>query len=117
MWSGSVIFLGTNDLEKVHDFYHNVLQLPLFKDQGACRIYEIPGGGMIGFCTHMEVKSEGKAPIITLLTEEVDRAYGSLIDNGYQPFNKPKTNPDFKIYHFFSEDPNGYSLEIQKFLD
>ena len=117
MWTGVVTFFGTRNLEKIHHFYHDVLQLPLYKDQGACRIYQVPGGGMIGFCEHLEVKTEGKGPIITLLTDEVDNMHKLLVSKGYQPHNEPKTNHKFKIYHFFAQDPEGYSLEIQKFLD
>lgn len=111
------MFFGTKDLKKVHFFYHRVLELPLYKDQGACKIYQIPGGGMLGFCEHLEVKPEGKGPIITLLTDDVDGAYRNLVNQGYQTETEPKAHPKFNIYHFFSQDPDGYSLEIQKFLD
>jgi hypothetical protein len=29
----------------------------------------------------------------------------------------PATNEQYKIYHAFLRDPNGYLLEIQRFLD
>ncbi|OWZ82803.1 glyoxalase [Natranaerobius trueperi] len=116
-WTGIVTFFGTDDLEKVHNFYHNTLNLPLYKDQGACKIYQIPGDGLLGFCQHLETNSKYKSPIITLLADDVDQAYNNLVSMGYSPYSKPKLNPDFNIYHFFINDPDGYSLEIQKFLD
>jgi hypothetical protein len=30
--------------------------------------------------------------------------------------SEPTVSQEFKIYHFFTKDPNGYRLEIQKFL-
>ncbi|WP_353894033.1 VOC family protein [Proteinivorax hydrogeniformans] len=115
-WTGMVAFYGTDDLEKTHKFYHELLGLNLYKDQGLCKIYSVREGGKIGFCSHLEVLTKEKSPIITLLTDDVDKVYKSLINSGLD-VPKPKVNPKFNIYHFFTKDPNGYSLEIQKFLD
>ena len=115
-WNGSIMFLGTNDLEKTHHFYHELLKLPLYKDQGLCRIYDISGGGRLGFCSHIKVIRDYKSPIITLLTDEVNDIYARLIKAGMKIEEPPKVNPKFNIYHFFLEDPCGYSVEIQKFF-
>jgi len=115
-YDGLIIFLGTDDLEATHNFYSDVLGLPLYKDQGACRIYDIPGGGRLGFCTHIPVTKAEKSPIITLLTEDVDAVHTSIQQTG-QNLDPPRINPRFKVYHFFATDPNGYWVEIQRFLD
>ncbi len=116
-WQGSVVFFGTRDLEAVDRFYRQCLGLPLFKDQGLCRIYDVPGGGRVGFCTHLTAAPLKKSPIITLLAQDVDQAYEQLIECGYQPDTEPKVHDNFHIYHFFVQDPSGYTLEIQRFLD
>ncbi|MFO7952124.1 MAG: VOC family protein [Bacillota bacterium] len=115
-FNGSIIFLGASDLERTDNFYREILGFELYKDQGLCRIYQVPGGGMIGFCTHQEVFSRGESPIITFLTSDVDGWYKKLIQEGFKMKNKPKTNPRFNIYHFFLSDPDGYTVEIQRFL-
>jgi predicted enzyme related to lactoylglutathione lyase len=115
-WGGLIVFLGSVDLEATHQFYNRLLALPLYKDQGRCRIYHIPGGGCIGFCSHMPVVKAKKAPILTLLTEDVDGAWKLLHSAGMNP-HPPAVNPQFRIYHFFCHDPNGYLVEIQRFLD
>jgi len=115
-WQDSIIFLGAEDLEKVDEFYGNFLGLSLFKDQGLCRIYDIPGGGKIGFCSHMEKNTGDKSPIITLLTEEVDSVYQDSKNKGLEIVKKPAENKRFNIYHFFMKDPEGYCVEVQKFL-
>jgi catechol 2,3-dioxygenase-like lactoylglutathione lyase family enzyme len=113
---GLIVFLGTSNLEETHYFYSKILKLPLYKDQGLCRIYDVPGGGKLGFCQHLDISINGKSPIITLLADDVDKMYQELIDNNVVIDEKPKVNPKFNIYHFFVRDPNGYCVEIQKFL-
>ena len=115
-WDGLVAFYHTADLQATHHFYHEILGLPLYKDQGACRIYEALPGGYIGFCEHFpEGRPEGL--IITLLTDAVDEAYErvcALAESAVEA--PPAENPRFHIYHFFLRDPNGYKVEIQTFL-
>ena len=114
---GSIVFFGVKNLEETDSFYRDKLGLELYKDQGLCRIYRVPGGGMLGFCTHQDVISREKSPIITLLTPDVDGWYKKLKEKGVEAGEEPKSNPRFKIYHFFLRDPDGYTLEIQRFLD
>lgn len=116
MFTGLIAFYGAPDLDATHRFYHELLGLPLYKDQGVCRIYEVPGGGMVGFCQHMKVAIEGKSPIITFLTDDVDGVYAHLEEAGVHADYPPKENPRYNIYHFFVRDPNGYAVEIQRFL-
>ncbi len=114
--TGSICFFGTKDLERTHSFYSGLLGLELWKDQKVCRIYGIPGGGMIGFCKHMEVTALDKSPIITLLFDNVDLVFRRISGEGYEVKSEPKCNEKFGIYHFFLKDPNGYTVEIQRFL-
>jgi catechol 2,3-dioxygenase-like lactoylglutathione lyase family enzyme len=65
----------------------------------------------------MAVVHDEKSPILTLVTEEVDEFYSNLISKGVKIKEKPELNHKFHIYHFFFEDPNGYTIEIQRFLD
>ena len=116
-WNGMITFLGTEDLKNTKIFYTEYLGFKLYKDQGKCQIFQIPGGGMIGFCSHINVIKSIKSPIITFITPEVDKVYDFLIKQGLSIPEKPRKNPYFPIYHFFIEDPNGYSVEIQNFLD
>lgn len=117
MFKEFVTFLGTKDLKITSDFYQNVLGLTVYKDQGECLIFNVNNQSKIGFCLHMSVIYEEKSPIITFVTEEVDEVYEKISQHGIDIPEKPKTNQKFNIYHFFFKDPNGYSIEIQKFLD
>lgn len=116
-FNGLIVFLGAKDLEQTDKFYAGILGLKLYKDQGVCKIYDIPGGGCLGFCTHVPVTRAEKSPIITLLSEDVDGLYQDLAKTEFAPALPPVINPNFNIYHFFVIDPNGYWVEIQRFLD
>ena len=117
MFKEFITFLGTNDLKSTSYFYQNILGLTVYKDQDVCVIFNINAQSKIGFCTHMPVVHDEKSPIITLVTEEVDDIYNSLISKGVKIKERPKNNHRFNIYHFFFKDPNDYTIEIQKFLD
>ena len=117
MFKEFITFLGTKDLKRTSDFYQNILGLTIYKDQGVCLIFNVNQQSKIGFCTHMPVIYEAKSPIITFVTEGVDEVYERIHQYGIEIPEKPKFNPKFNIYHFFFKDPNGYTIEIQKFLE
>ena len=53
-----------------------------------------------------------------IVTEDTMLPYDSTADQLLIEIpNPPKINSKFNIYHFFFKDPNGYTLEVQKFLD
>ena len=112
-----ITFLGTKDLKATSDFYQNILGLTVYKDQGVCLIFNINEQSKIGFCSHTSVIHDEKSPIITLVTEDVDEIYNKIINAGLHIKEKPRINQKFNIYHFFFKDPNGYTIEIQNFLD
>lgn len=115
--TGLIVFLGCADIESTHAFHAGALGLALDRDQGLCRIYRVPGGGRIGFCTHLPVVRAERSPIITLVVEDVDAWHARLITAGVDCPDPPRDNPRFRIRHFFVRDPDGYCVEVQRFLD
>lgn len=116
-WEGMITFFATEDLKRTDEFYADALGFELYMDQGKCRIYSVPGGGKIGFCTHFGVNVRQNSPIITFVTQDVDEVYKRLSNRGIKMNKEPSLNPNFPIYHFFVEDPNGYKVEIQRFTE
>ena len=112
-----ITFFGTKDLKKSSDFYQNTIGLTLYKDQGVCLIFDVNNQSKIGFCEQMAVIHKEKSPIITFIADNVDEIYNNLINSGLDIKEKPKINHKYNIYHFFLKDPDGYTIEIQKFLD
>ena len=111
-----IVFLATSNLPRTGDFYEKTLGLPLALDQGKCRIYRVAGEGYIGFCEQKDPPSV-EGVIITIVTREVYEYCDLLRERGVVLEKEPVFNADYKIYHCFLRDPNGYLVEIQRFDD
>lgn len=112
-----ITFLYTRDLRQTAHFYEDVLALPLVVDQGSCRIYRVVGEAYVGFCERATAPEASPGLLFTLVTPDVDGWYAYLRQRGVV-FEKPPTlNEAYGIYHCFARDPNGYLIEIQRFLD
>ena len=113
-----ITFLYVADLRRSAEFYENILGLSLATDQGSCRIYRVSGGeGYLGICEREPTASSGDTLIFTIVTDEVDSWYRHITSRGWTCENAPSVNRLYNIYHFFLRDPDGYKLEIQRFLD
>ncbi len=112
-----VTFLYTRDLAGSAAFYGEVLGLPLVLYQGTCRIFQACPNAFVGLCTNPEADTHPTGVILTLVTLEVDAWYQTLLEKGITIEKPPRYNPKYNIEHFFIRDPNGYLIEIQKFLD
>jgi catechol 2,3-dioxygenase-like lactoylglutathione lyase family enzyme len=112
-----ITFIYCDDLDKTAPFYEKVLGLELALDQGSCRIYNIVGHkAYLGICEGA-TNREKDGVIFTLVSQNVDAWYERLTTMGIPCEHPPRENPTYHIYHFFVRDPNGYLLEIQRFLD
>ena len=116
-----VTFLYTRDLEATDRFYRETLGLRLVLDQGDCRIYGVAGDAYLGFCRRDGAPDpavqEPIPVILTLVTSQVDEWYRCLGEKGVAFARPPALNAQYNIYHCFLRDPNGYLIEIQRFLD
>jgi len=115
--SQQITFLFTHDLNRTASFYENTLGLELLIDQGSCKIYKVTVEGWIGFCERMNEQLYTSNIIFTIVTSEVDEWYEKLKAKGVEFDRSPKINEQYNIYHCFFRDPNGYLIEIQKFID
>lgn len=112
-----VTFLYTRDLEASAAFYHDILGLPLALDQGTCRIYQVCPNGFLGVCRSADAPEHPQGIIVTLVTDDVDGWHARLQEHHVPVEKPPALNPKYNIYHLFVRDPNGYLIEIQRFLD
>ncbi len=112
-----ITFLYTRDLAKTAHFYETVMGLPLVLDQGGCRIYHVIGEAYLGFCERESAPEVPQGILFTLVTPDVDAWYDYLAAQGVPFEKKPALNETYGIYHCFARDPNGYLIEIQRFLD
>lgn len=108
-----LIFMSTQRLDEIVDFYTSRLGMEVWLKQEDCTILR-HGNLMLGFCKRAEADACGIITFYFDSSDEVDRRYEDLKDLADGP---PKENPKYRIYHFFLRDPEGRRLEIQKFLD
>ena len=111
-----IVFLKTRDLETTTAFYTGVMGFKLALDQGACRIFRICPNAFLGFCL-TEGGTGSEEVIVTLEIEDVDGFCEHLEAQGVEIEVRPRLNEKYNIYQMFVRDPNGYLVEIQRFLD
>lgn len=111
-----ITFLKTRDLESTTAFYQRVLGLTLALDQGSCRIFAVRPGAYLGFCL-TDGETGSPEVILTLVVDDVDAACRAAEAAGAVVEVQPRLNPRFQIYQCFLRDPNGYLIEIQRFLN
>jgi catechol 2,3-dioxygenase-like lactoylglutathione lyase family enzyme len=112
-----ITFFMVKDLEATDGFYAGILGLSLAVDQGSCRIYRVVGDAYIGFCERPQSADSTRNVIMTLVTPDVDGWHDRLRNRGVSFEEPPAVNPTYRIYHCFARDPDGYLIEIQRFLD
>ncbi|MBD3334931.1 MAG: VOC family protein [Candidatus Eisenbacteria bacterium] len=117
-----ITFIYTADMKASIDFYENKLELPLALDQGGCRIYRLAAGAYLGVCLRDAASLQAPDPgrrgiIVTIVTPDVEEWFAFLQDKGVSFETEPQENEDYGIVHAFLRDPNGYLIEIQRFID
>ena len=116
---GMITFLYYKDLAKVAEFYEKVMGFELTVDQGWAKIYKTSGNAHIGIVDEKRGYHKANAikPVeITLVVPDVDAWYQYLVAKGVKTLNEPHDAQELKIRLFLLQDPEGYVIEIQKFL-
>ncbi|MFC1849551.1 nitroreductase family protein [candidate division CSSED10-310 bacterium] len=106
-----IVFLKTQKLDLLKEFYVNQVECQLWLDQGDCCIFQ-HGNFLFGFCSSGEVD---KAGILTFFFDDpgdVQQCYQRLAQIAT---SQPKTNDKFRIFHFYARDPEGRDIEFQSF--
>ncbi len=113
MTKNGIVFFKTQKIEELKKFYLDKVECDIWMDQKDCIIFS-HGDLLFGFCSRDEVDTNG---IITFFYDdkyEVDRFYEIFEDIAE---DKPKMNSTYPIYHFFTKDPEGRTIEFQYFTN
>ena len=111
--TGGIIFFQTKKLEEISEFYIQKVGCKLWLDQGGCHIFQF-GNMLFGFCQRDHLDDLGMITFYFKSKEEVNLYYQKFADIAIE---KPKDNPNYRIYHFFAKDPDGRNIEFQYFWD
>jgi catechol 2,3-dioxygenase-like lactoylglutathione lyase family enzyme len=113
----AITFFYTHNLEKTIHFYETILGLERVIDQGDCVVWRVSAESYLGFCQRTNTPEKPEGVIFTFVTEVVDGWAEKLRANGIPLEKEPALTERYGIYNLFFRDPNGYLLEIQRFLD
>ena len=115
---GLITFLYYEDLEKVEEFYRDIMGFELVIDQRWAKIYKVAGRAHVGLVdgnTGYHKASPTKPVMITVVVHDVDQWYEHIQKLGVRTLTEPKDNEELGLRMFLLEDPEGYVIEIQKF--
>jgi catechol 2,3-dioxygenase-like lactoylglutathione lyase family enzyme len=111
----NITFLQVSDAERSRTFYAEGLDLTLVLDQGGCQIYRLTDTSYLGICEKADPVSSNV--IVTIVSEDVAGWHQRFTSAGADTDGPPRDNPEYRIHHFFANDPDGHLIEIQRFWD
>jgi catechol 2,3-dioxygenase-like lactoylglutathione lyase family enzyme len=113
----NVVWLYTDDLDRLAAFYRDVLELPEVLDQGICRVFRVSPTGFLGVCNKAGRPRGTRGMMFTFLVEDVEAAYAHFRAKGVVFDGPPDMSGGRTVYSCFFRDPEGYWLELQEFRD
>lgn len=113
----SITFFPVSDLDATKRFYGEVLGFELALDQASCAIFKVGEAGFWGFCQSETPVQPNPKVMLTVVEDDVEAWHQRLAAAGVETDGPPRENPRYAIFHFFAQDPSGYTLEFQRFLD
>jgi lactoylglutathione lyase len=116
----NLVFFYYKDLAAAAAFYENVLGLTLSVDQGWCKIFQITPQSFVGLVdgengTHKP--NDTKPVILSFVSDQVDDWYAHLKAHNVTIFKELKSHESIGVRGFMALDPEGYTLEFERFLD
>ena len=118
--SSQITFLYYEDLVPIDAFYREVMGFELVEDQEWAKVYAVGGNAFVGIvhgAKGFHQAQEKNAVLITLVVDDVDSWYEYLKGQGVKLLTEIKHVEEIQVRGFFLEDPGGYSLEVQQFLN
>ena len=115
-----ITFLYYKDLEPIERFYGEILGLELVEDQEWAKIYRTGGNAFLGIVSGEKGFHRPRAQnavLIALVVDDVLGWYEYLDGRGVDLLTEVKEVEEIQVRAFFLEDPGGYTLEVQEFLD
>jgi len=118
--SAGITFFYYKDIEPAIQFYGEVMGFQLVSDQGWAKIFRIAGNSYVGVVTGkggFHQPQEKNAVLLTVVVDNVKEWYERLRRTEITLLTELQEKPDIQVRCFFLQDPAGYAIEIQQFLD
>jgi len=107
-----IVFLKTEDLARILDFYTGTVGMSIWLEQPDITILRHENL-LIGFQQHGTSDIAGVITFFYPAKSDVDAMYRTLRGIALEP---PRSNERYRIYNFFARDPDGRLIEFQHFL-
>jgi hypothetical protein len=107
-----IVFMKTNDLLKIKQFYTEKIQCEIWLEQKDCLIFR-HDNFLFGFCERADIENCGILTFFYQSKSEVDTIYSTMKTTADAA---PRENKTYKIYQFFAKDPEERTLEFQYFM-
>ena len=118
----SIVFLPCSDIKKTVHFYHDILELPVYQQQGDSLYIFDTGYGYWGFCQYDDGRkplsgAQGVCLSLNLdFNDEVLVKFYQLKEK-CRVYREPARHPKFPVHSFFILDPDDYLVEFQKIAE
>ncbi len=115
-----IIFLYYRDLAPVSEFYESIIGLELVEDYDWAKVYRIIGDAYLAIVDEKKGfhnAQEKNAVLIGLVVDDVPWWYEYLTSKGVKMLTEVRQDDEVQVRGFNCQDPGGYSVEIEQFLD
>ena len=117
-----ITFIYTQDIEKMKEFYGEILALPMVLEQSNCFVYRINEKSHIGVCgvdwtSPQPMKMEDRNMMITLVTDQLEEWDARLKEKGVTYEDGLGHYDEYKLTRILVRDPSNYLVEILRFDD
>ncbi|MGD9147513.1 MAG: VOC family protein [Anaerolineae bacterium] len=115
-----ITFLYYRQIEPVANFYEETMSFELVEDQGWAKIYRAGGTAYVGIVAGekgFHSPQERNAVLVTLVVDDVAAWYEHLKSQGVRMLSALEHRHEIGIQCFFLQDPGGYTLEVQQFMN
>lgn len=115
----SVIFLPCSDIQATGHFYHDLLGFQIAERQSDNLLIFEAGNAYWGFCQYGDGRKPLSGPHGVCLSLNLESRQAVL--ESYEKYRllcavykEPAEHPQFPVFSFFLQDPDGYLVEFQK---
>ena len=118
--SAGITFFYHKDIEPAVRFYGEIMGFQLVSDQGWAKIFRIAGNSYMGVVAGekgFHRPQEKNAVLLTVVVDNAQEWYERLRETEALLLTELQDKPEIQVRCFFLQDPAGYAIEVQQFLD